>query len=67
MILREAITVTGYRWQSDGEIAKKVFGGAALSDELKRSTITQEIAEMENDAKPVNINGEKVKLQIAKV
>ena len=54
-------------WQSDGETVKKVFLNAAMAEELKKSTITQEIAESDSDVKAVNINGEKVKIQIEKI
>ncbi|MFA6594116.1 MAG: class I tRNA ligase family protein [Candidatus Buchananbacteria bacterium] len=54
-------------WQSEGEIVKKVLADPALNAELKKSTLTQEIAEADSDAKPVNINGEKVKIKIEKI
>ncbi|OQA36978.1 MAG: Isoleucine--tRNA ligase 2 [Parcubacteria group bacterium ADurb.Bin326] len=55
------------KWESEGEIARKVFSDPLLSEELKKSTITQQLQEEKSEEKPVNINGEKVKLQIEKV
>ena len=54
-------------WQSDGDIVKKVFADAALLGELMKSTITEEAVQNDNDAKAVNVNGEKIRLQIEKV
>ncbi|MFA6227593.1 MAG: class I tRNA ligase family protein [Patescibacteria group bacterium] len=54
-------------WQSEGETVKKVFGDALLNEELKKSTLTQEIIEADSDAKAVSINGEKVKIKIEKL
>jgi len=54
-------------WHSAGEIVKKVFADQSLSQELKKSTITEELAEEDIEAKAANINGEKVKLKIEKI
>jgi isoleucyl-tRNA synthetase len=81
-VLRELIrTINGMRkdagltikdqikivWQSDGDVVKKVFIDSALKEELMKSTITEDVEEVENNAKAVNINGEKVKLQVEKI
>ncbi|MFA5020449.1 MAG: isoleucine--tRNA ligase [Patescibacteria group bacterium] len=54
-------------WQSDGEIVRNVLADHNFSEELKKSTLTSELLEAENDAKPVDINGEKVKIKIKKI
>jgi isoleucyl-tRNA synthetase len=54
-------------WQSEGEIIKKVIANETFNDELKKSTITQELIEADNESKPVNINGEKVKIMVEKI
>lgn len=54
-------------WQSEGEIARKVFADPNFSAELARSVLADNIGEAEVDEKAVNINGEKVKLKIEKV
>jgi hypothetical protein len=54
-------------WQSDGEVVKKVFADPALSQELKKSTLTEDIIEVENNVKPASINGEKVKIKVEKI
>ncbi len=55
------------KWESEGEIARKVFSDPIMSEELKKSTITEQLQEEKNEEKPANVNGEKVKLQIEKI
>ncbi|MFA6525795.1 MAG: isoleucine--tRNA ligase [Candidatus Buchananbacteria bacterium] len=64
LTIQDRITIG---WHSDGEIARKVFADPALSAELLKSVLADSVAEAENDEKPVNINGEKVKIKIVKV
>ncbi len=52
------------RWQSDGEIIKKVFTNPELVEELKRNTIASAYQEEKNNGEEIEINGEKIKLEI---
>lgn len=54
------------KWQSDGEIVKKVFADAKLASELTRSTLSMQLLNEDNAGKEVDVNGEKVKLEIVK-
>ncbi len=54
-------------WQSEGEIARKVFADSAMSDELLKSVLAESATEAKSEAKPVNINGEKVSLEVEKI
>jgi len=54
-------------WETDGEVAGKVFKDAVWQAELAKSTLTDNLKEEKNDEKAVNINGDKVKLKIAKI
>ena len=64
LTIKDQIIIT---WFGEGEITRQVFTTAVFREELKRSVLAQEIMEADFDAKPVNINSEKVKLQIEKV
>lgn len=54
------------KWQSHGEIVNKVFADVKLAAELARSTLSKQVLNEDNDGKEVEINGEKVKLEIVK-
>ena len=54
-------------WKSDGEVIGKVFASDALVSELKKSTLTEEFNSQENEGKEVEINGEKIKLEVVKI
>ena len=54
-------------WQSDGELVNKIFAQAGLKAELLRSVLADSGEIIESDEKPVNINGEKVKIRIEKI
>ena len=53
-------------WQSNSLIIKKVFNDLNFSEDLKRSTITQELIEGEVEGEEIIINGEKLKIKIEK-
>ena len=64
LTIADRISIT---WQSDGETVKKVFADDNLKSELLKSVLAADAKESDCDEKPVNINGEKVKIKIEKI
>ena len=52
-------------WRSDSVLVKKVF--SQMTDELKKDTLSGEIAEGQVEGKEVKVNGENARLDISKI